>query len=46
MKRGAEANSLALARSLSPTRWGAHLFVSLDQRAFTPQRWIFLLSSK
>ena len=27
--------------SLSPARWGALLFPSLDQRALTPRRWIF-----
>ena len=40
IKRGARASSL------SPTCWGALLFASLDQRALTPWRWIFLLSSK
>ena len=39
-RRGAEALS-----SLSPARWGALLFASLDPRALTPQRWIFLLLS-
>ena len=29
-----------------PPRWGALLFASLDRRALTPRRWIFLLSSK
>ena len=41
INRGARASSLAR----SPTRWGA-LLVSLDQRALTPRRWIFPLSSK
>ena len=44
IKRGAKGRSLSL--SLSPARWGALLFASLDPRALTPQRWIFLLSSK
>ena len=34
------------AKGLSPACWGALLFASLDQRALTPRRWIFLLSSK
>ena len=38
--RGASASSL----SLSPACWGA-LLISLDRRALTPERWIFLLSS-
>ena len=40
IKRGAKA-----LFSLSPTRWGALLFASLDRRALTPRRWIFLLLS-
>ena len=35
----------AKASSLSAARWGTLLFASLDPRALTPQRWIFLLSS-
>ena len=31
---------------MAPAQWGALLFASLDQRALTPQRWIFLLLSK
>ena len=42
INRGAKASLL----SLSPARWGALLLLSLDQRALTPRRWIFLLSSK
>ena len=42
INRGARASSL----SLSPTRWGALLLMSLDRHALTPRRWIFLLSSK
>ena len=45
-KRSQRALSLSLSLSLSPARWGALLFASLDPRALTPQRWIFLLSSK
>ena len=44
INRGAKASSLSL--SPSPARWGTLLLVSLDRRALTPQRWIFLLSSK
>ena len=40
------ALSLSLSLSLSPAHWGARLFASLDRRALTPRRWIFLLSSK
>ena len=39
-KSGAKASSLSL------THWGALLFASLDRRALTPQRWIFLLPSE
>ena len=39
---GAKARSL----SLSPECWGILLFAFWDQRALTPRRWIFLLSSK
>ena len=57
LKRGAKGLSLSLSpmractRSLflflsTPTRWGAFLFESLDQRALTPQIWIFPLASK
>ena len=42
INRGAKASFL----SLSPTRWGTLLLMSLDRRALTPRRWIFLLSSK
>ena len=42
IKRGTKDSSL----SLPPMLWGALLFASLDQRALTPRRWIFLLSSK
>ena len=46
-KKGSQrALSLSLSLSLSPARWGALLFASLDPRALTPQRWIFLLSYK
>ena len=37
---------LSLPLSPSPACWGALLFVSLGQHAFTPRRWIFLLLSK
>ena len=54
IKRAAEGFSLSHAWVLSlsppptnpPGRWGALLFASLDRRALTPRRWIFLLSSK
>ena len=42
INRGAQTSLL----SLSPVHWGTLLLVSLDLRALTPQRWIFLLSSK
>ena len=32
--------------ALSPARWGALLLISLDPRALTPERWIFLISFK
>ena len=44
IKRGAKGLSCLLALTLS--LWGALLFTSLDRCALTPQRQIFLLSSK
>ena len=44
--RDRHVNRGARASSLSPSCWGALLLLSLDPCALTPQRWIFLLSSK
>ena len=44
--RDKHINRRAKVSSLSPAHWGTLFLVSLDRRALTPRRWIFLLSSK
>ena len=44
--RDKHINRRVKASSFSLPRWGTLLLLSLDLRALTPRRWIFLLSSK